>query len=61
MAGDLKNGVGTCGYTGLLTLHGLLNEAVRKGSKYQAKLIYYSAPTYYGMMVNNFILQNQTN
>lgn len=57
-AGALANRVATCGYTGLVTLHGLLNEAVKRGFKYQSKFIYYSVPTYYGMMVNRFILHD---
>jgi len=55
-AGALVNRIGTCGYTGLVTVHGLLKKAVQKGFEFPATMIYYAAPTYYGMMVNNFIL-----
>lgn len=61
MAGALVNEIGTCGYTGLVTLHGLLKKACENGSTYRAKMFYYSAPTYYGMMVNNFIPSNKMN
>lgn len=57
-AGALVDRIGTCGYTGLVTVHGLLKKAVQKGLQYPATMIYYAAPTYFGMMVNNFILSN---
>lgn len=55
MAGGLVNKVGSCGYTGLVTLYGILKKSCENGLTYRAKMSYYSAPTYYGMMVNNFI------
>lgn len=54
-AGGLVDRIGSCGYTGLVTLHGFLNKAVQAGLQFQARLVYYSVPTYYGMMVNNFV------
>lgn len=54
--GSVANQVGTCGYTGLVILHGILSKSCESGGTHRAKLLYYSAPTYYGMMVNNFIL-----
>lgn len=55
MAGRLVNRIGSCGYTGLVMLYGILAHAVNVNYKFDARLIYYSVPTYYGMMVNNFI------
>lgn len=55
LAGALVNRIGTCGYTGLVTLHGILRKACENGAAFRANVFYYSAPTYYGMMVNNFI------
>ncbi|KAJ6636478.1 Protein TTE1956 [Pseudolycoriella hygida] len=54
-AGGCVDPAGSCGYTGLVTLHGILDEAVHRGSNFKAEVLDYSAPTYYGMMVNNFI------
>lgn len=54
-AGGYVDRILSCGYTGLVTLHGLLSEAVCRGSNFKSELLDYSAPTYYGMMVNNFI------
>lgn len=59
LAGALVNRIGTCGYTGLVTLYGILKKACENGSAFRAKLFYYSAPTYFGMMVNNFIPFNE--
>lgn len=58
-AGALVNRIGSCGYTGLVTLHGILRKCCTlRGSAFRAKVFYYSAPTYFGMMANNFIPVN---
>lgn len=60
-AGGYVDVIGSCGYAGLVSLHGVLNEAVQNGSNFKAQILDYSAPTYYGMMVNNFIRSNASN
>jgi AmmeMemoRadiSam system protein B len=54
-AGELVNSVGTCGYRGLVMLHGMLQKAVEEGSSFHSHFLEYSAPTYFGMMVNYWL------
>jgi aromatic ring-opening dioxygenase LigB subunit len=41
----------SCGYTGLVFLHGLLRELQRTGTTVQSRLLANEHPTYYGMLV----------
>jgi len=52
----------TCGYTGLVLLQGVLTACASDPDpmfqrNFTANLIDYSWPTYYGMMVNSFVVQ----
>mmetsp|Transcript_15877 Transcript_15877/g.51730 ORF Transcript_15877/g.51730 Transcript_15877/m.51730 type:complete len:96 (+) Transcript_15877:120-407(+) len=48
LADDAKS----CGYTGAVMLHGLLNASA---ATYASRLFAEAAPTYYGMMIADFL------
>ena len=62
-ARELLSDAKSCGYLGLVILHGALNELASKGNdanlgnSWQCKLHTISHPTYYGMMVSSYIRQ----
>jgi aromatic ring-opening dioxygenase LigB subunit len=49
IAADLVNDALSCGYTGLVMLHGMLSEAGLK--IWRSKVLVNGHPTYYGMAV----------
>jgi aromatic ring-opening dioxygenase LigB subunit len=49
-AAALANDAKSCGYTGLVTLQGMLEAA----GDWESRLLTYAHPTYYGMMVAVF-------
>jgi aromatic ring-opening dioxygenase LigB subunit len=56
--GSLADHIGSCGYTGLVILQGVLTSCVKdpvEGKTFKANFLEYSWPTYYGMMVNHFL------
>ena len=45
----------SCGFTGLVLLHGLLTCDAAQGRKWRPELLAYAAPTYYGMLAATFL------
>lgn len=53
-ATDLSDAAKSCGFTGAVMLHGLLNASASEGKRVHPRLLARAAPTYYGMMVAEF-------
>ncbi len=59
-AGALTDHIGSCGYTGLAVLQGILTSAAgdldqTAAQEFTAHFLDYSWPTYYGMLVAHFL------
>jgi len=57
---ELVNSIASCGYTGLVFLHGFMKDILITGNgnlSYRANIYHYSVPTYYGMLCSSWTLQ----
>ncbi|CAL8102091.1 unnamed protein product [Orchesella dallaii] len=54
-AGSISEKAGTCGYTGLVMLHGMIEELVHRDWNYKSHFYTYHTPTYFGMTVASWI------
>ncbi|ODN01829.1 hypothetical protein Ocin01_04844 [Orchesella cincta] len=54
-AGSLSGRAGTCGYTGLVMLHGMMEELVLREWNFTSHFYTYQTPTYYGMTVASWL------
>jgi aromatic ring-opening dioxygenase LigB subunit len=51
----VSDSAGSCGYTGLVMLHGMLRELVLDGYSFKNNFYEYAAPTYFGMTVTSWV------
>jgi len=58
-AGDLADSIGSCGFTGLVFLHGFMKNYLKSVGDpnfiFKSHVYHYSAPTYYGMLTSSWI------
>jgi len=57
-ASAVSDSAGSCGYTGIIMLHGMLRELVKCGYEFNNKFYKYAAPTYFGMIVTSWVQNN---
>lgn len=57
-AAKISGQAGHCGYTGLVMLHGMLEEAVNQNWNYKSHFYTYQVPSYFGMMVASWLPAN---
>ncbi len=53
-AGSIEDQAGHCGFSGLVMLHGMLQELVNQNWDYKSNFYAYEVPSYFGMMVTSW-------